>query len=121
LRVALDEGVPEDVIGYLLGHDVKSVRMLGLKGVKNAKLLAAVTAGGFEAFISNDKRMEAEGQLSRRPFAILILSATNWNVIKPHVGNIAAALEAAKPGEVARVDVGRFVPKRLRRPQTPLP
>ncbi len=117
MKVALDEGVPEDVIGHLPGHDVQSVRALGLKGVKNGKLLAEITALGFDAFITNDKQMEAEGQLKRRPFAILILSATNWNVMKPRVGNIASALETAKPGEVTPVDVGRFIPRGLRRPE----
>jgi hypothetical protein len=64
-------------------------------------------------------KMEAEGQLGRRHFAILILSATNWIVIKPHVGKIADALEEAKPGEVARVDVGQFVPVKRRYPRSP--
>jgi hypothetical protein len=119
LKVALDEGVPEGLIEHLSGHDVQSVRQLGLKSVKNGQLLALIERAQFDAFITNDKKMEAEGQLSRRPFAILILSATNWNVIKPHVGNIADALEAAKPGEVARVDVGRFVPVKRRYPRGP--
>jgi hypothetical protein len=119
LRIALDEGVPEDVIGHLPGHDVRSVRMLGLKGTKNGKLLAAITLAGFEVFITNDKRLEAEGQLRRRPFATLLLSATNWNVIKPHVGNIAVALETAEPGKVTRVDVGRFVKQPRRHPPLP--
>jgi Domain of unknown function (DUF5615) len=114
LKVALDEGVPEGLIEHLSGHDVQSVRQLGLKSVKNGQLLALIERAQFDAFITNDKKMEAEGQLSRRPFAILILSATNWNVIKPHVGNIANALKAAKPGEVARVHVGRFVPVKRR-------
>src|SRR5277367_4971763 len=72
------------------------------ESVKNGQLLALIERAQFDAFITNDKKMEAEGQLSRRPFAILILSATNWNVIKPHVGRITDALEEAKPGEVAR-------------------
>ena len=92
---------------------------MGLKSVKNGQLLALIERAQFDAFITNDKKMEAEGQLSRRPFAILILSATNWNLIKPHVGIIADALEAAKPGEVARVDVGRFVPVKRRCPRGP--
>jgi hypothetical protein len=58
---------------------------LGLKSVKNGQLLALIERAQFDAFITNDKKMEAEGQLSCRPFAILILSATNWNVIKPNV------------------------------------
>jgi hypothetical protein len=105
------------VIPHLPGHDVQSVAMLGLKGTRNGKLLAEVEARQFEAFITNDKKLEAEGQLRRRPFATLLLSATNWNVIKPHVGKIAVALETVHPGEVVKVDVGRFVPTKFRRPQ----
>ena len=88
---------------------------MGLKGTKNGKLLAQIEARQFDAFISNDKRLEAEGQLKRRPFCILLLSATNWNVIKPYVHKIAPALEAAKAGEVTKVDVGRFVPRKFRK------
>jgi len=112
--VALDEGVLEAIGGHLPGHDVHGVRQLGLKGVKNGRLLAAIADRAFDAFITNDKRMEAEGQLSGRPFAILILSATNWPVIEPHVYRIARALDEIKPGEVTRVDVGRFVPRKIR-------
>jgi hypothetical protein len=115
LKVALDEGVPEDVIGHPRGHDMWSVRMLGLKGVKNGKLLAAVTEGRFEAFITNDKQLEAQGQLSQRPFAILVLSATNWNVIEPHVAKIAKALEVAAPGSIQKIDCGRFIPAKFRK------
>lgn len=112
--MALDEGVPENVIEHLPGHDVQSVRILGLKGTQNGRLLAAIAERSFDAFISNDKRLEAEGQLRRRPFAILLLSATNWNVIKPHVGKIAEALDHAEPGKVERVDCGKFIPRRFR-------
>jgi hypothetical protein len=83
LKVALDEGVPEGLIEHLSGHDVQSVRQLGWKGVKNGQLLTFIERTHFDAFITNDKKMEAEGQLCLRPFAILILSATNWNLIKP--------------------------------------
>jgi hypothetical protein len=81
---------------------------VGIEERKERAMLALIGRAQFDAFITNDKKMGAEGQLSRRPFAILILSATSWNLIKPHVGNIADALEAAKPGEVAGVDVGRL-------------
>jgi len=85
-----------------------------LKGVKNGRLLAAIADREFDAFITNDKRMEAEGQLASRPFAVLILSASNWPVIEPRVMKIASALVKVRPGEVMRVDVGRFVPRKLR-------
>ena len=34
--------------------------------------------------------------------------------IKPHVGKIAEALDHAEPGEVERVDCGKFIPRRFR-------
>jgi hypothetical protein len=119
LRVCLDEGVPEQVAEYLPGHDVRNVRELGLKGVKNGKLLAQVEAREFEAFITNDKRLEAEGQPRRRPFGILVLSVTNWELMKPHVAKVAEALERAVPGSIEKIDCGRFIPRSRRKPDNP--
>ena len=58
---------------------------MGWKGTRNGKILAAVEAAGFEAMVTNDRRMETQQQLLRRPFAVLILSATNWPLIEPHL------------------------------------
>jgi hypothetical protein len=95
------------------------VRSLGLKGTRNGRLLAQVEARQFEAFVTNDKRMEAEGQLRRRPFAILVLSLTNWKLMKPHVGKVAEALQHAEPGSIQHIDCGRFIPAKFRRPSEP--
>jgi hypothetical protein len=111
--VFLDEGVPERLEQHLPGHEVESVGSLGWKGTRNGKLLAAVEGAGFNAVITNDKRMETQQRLLRRPFAVLILSATNWPVIEPHV---AKAVNKCKPGTVSKVECGRFVPSKFRRP-----
>ena len=63
MKVALDEGVPEQIAPWLVGHDVRSVGQLGLKGTKNGKLLDAFEARGFEAAISNDKNLEFDQNL----------------------------------------------------------
>jgi hypothetical protein len=121
LKVALDEGVPEGLIERLPGHDVQSVRQLGLRSIKNGELLAAITAAAFDAFITNDKKMEAEGQLRRRPFLVLLLSTNHWPSIIPHISKIAEALDAAVPGSITKVDCGSFIPRRMRKPKTPSP
>jgi hypothetical protein len=118
-KVALDEGVPEQIALHLPGHDVHSVRQLGLKGTKNGRLLDAIEAGEFRAFITNDKRMEREQNLSRRPFAILVLSTNHWPTIEPNIGAIVAALHNAHPGAIWNLDCGTFVPRRLRRASEP--
>lgn len=119
ITVALDEGVPAQIATHLSGHHVQSVRQLGLKGVANGRLLDAIEASGFRAFITNDKRMEREQNLSRRPFAILLLSTNHWPTIEPNIGVIVSAIVDARPGEVTKVNCGRFVPRRFRKPQGP--
>jgi hypothetical protein len=112
--VALDEGVPEQVAERLAGYDVQSARQLGLKGVTNGHLLDAIEAKGFRAFITSDKRMEREQNLSRRPFAILLLSTNHWPTIEPNIGAIISALVEARGGGVTKVNCGTFIPRRFR-------
>lgn len=73
-------------------------------------------AHGFEAVISNDKKLEFDQDLSQRPFAILLLSTNDLPTLKPPVEKIAAALDTAEKGKVTRVECGRFIPKRFRKP-----
>jgi predicted nuclease of predicted toxin-antitoxin system len=114
-KVALDEGVPEQIADHLPGYDVQSVRQLGLIGTKNGNLLDAIAAKEFRAFITNDKRMEREQTLDGRPFAILLLRTNHWPTIEPNVGALAAALNEAATGAVFKVDCGTFVPRRFRK------
>jgi hypothetical protein len=120
-RVVLDEGTPEQIAPRLSGHSVESVRTLALKGTKNGKLLYAIEAFGFDAFISNDKRLEFDQNLSRRPFSVLLLSTNHWPTVQLNVGRIAAALKTAEPGRVTKVDCGVFIPRKFRKPAGPTP
>jgi hypothetical protein len=114
LKTFLDEGVPEGLEPYLAGREVSTVKREGWNSVKNGKLLDLIEQSGFQAFITNDKRMEHEKPLKRRPFATLLLSTNHWPTMKPHVDKIAHAVDDCRPGTVVRVECGRFVPSRFR-------
>lgn len=62
-------------------------------------------------FLTGDKNMENQQSLVGHPFAVLILSAINWPVVRSYIPVIAAALDSAQPGTVVRVDCGVFVPR----------
>ena len=81
---------------------------MGWGGIKNGALLTLIEAQGFEVFLTGDKNMPNQQQLAGRPFAVLIMSAINWPIVKPHVAKIAAAIAAAKPGIVTMIDCGHF-------------
>ncbi len=58
--------------------------------------------------------MDKQQRLEGRPFAVLIMSAINWPVIKPHIPAISAALDEAQPGTVKTIDCGAFIARSCR-------
>jgi len=83
-------------------------------GIKNGALLALMERERFDVFLTGDKNMDKQQRLEGRPFAVLIMSAINWPVVKPHIEKISLALDDAQPGTVKTIDCGVFV-ARLKR------
>jgi predicted nuclease of predicted toxin-antitoxin system len=111
LKVLLDEDVPHKLVPFLTGHEIQTVVSMEWGGIKNGPLLTLIECEGFEVFITGDKNMPNQRQLKGRPFAVLIMSAINWPVVKPHVEKIATAVAIAEPGTVTLIDCGVFVPR----------
>jgi hypothetical protein len=111
LRVLFDEDVPHKLVPFLAGHEIHTVVSMNWGGVQNGALLTLIEREGFEVFLTGDKNMPNQQQLAGRSFAVLIMSAINWPVVRPHVDRIAAAVVAAKPGTVTLVDCGVFTPR----------
>ena len=119
MKVLFDEGVPRQLVSRVLNHDIATVKSEGWLGFKNGHLLALVEAGGFRAFVTNDKQMVNQQQLVGRPFAVLFLSTNHWRTMEPHVPAIAKAIDNAKPGTANDVFCGRIVPAKFRRNPSP--
>jgi hypothetical protein len=109
LRVVLDEDVPRKIVPFLPAHEVHSVVSLRWGGIKNGTLLDLIDREGFDVFITGDKNMSSQQQLENRPFAVLILSAINWPIVRPYVEKIASAVATAQPGTVTLVECGLFL------------
>jgi hypothetical protein len=103
--------VPRKLTPFLIGHEIQTVVSMNWGGIKNGALLALIEGEGFEVFITGDKNMPSQQQLEGRPFAVLIMSAINWPVVKPHVEKLADAVAIAEPGTVVLIDCGVFVPR----------
>lgn len=73
-------------------------------GIKNGALLDLIEREGFDVFLTGDKNMENQQRHEGRPFAVLIMSAINWPVVRPHIHKISAALDKARPGTVKTID-----------------
>jgi hypothetical protein len=116
-RVILDEGVPRQVGDYLVGAAVTTVPDEGWGSTKNGALLALIEEAGFDAFVTADKNLEAQQNLTGLSFGILLLGTNHWPSMKPRVEQISSSLDRCKAGTVVRVDCGTFVPRRMRNRQ----
>jgi hypothetical protein len=47
------------------------------------------------------------------------MSAINWPVVSPHLRLISIAINGARPGTVASIECGTFVPRSKRKSPTP--
>ena len=74
MHLLLDESVPSRFRRALLNHDVKTVVEMGWGGVKNGNLLA-LAASNFDAFVTVDKNLAYQQNLSTLPIAVIVLDA----------------------------------------------
>jgi hypothetical protein len=93
---------------FLPQHDIRTVVSMKLGGIKNGALLDLIEREGFDVFLTGDKNMENQQRLDGRPFAVLIMSAINWPVVKPHIYRIANAIDEAQAGTVMTINCGVF-------------
>ena len=104
MRVLLDENVPHDLIAALSGHDIVTVQGFGWAGTLNGELLARAR-GAIDAFITLDRKLEREHQISRLSFGVSVLSARSSKVVDllPLVPAILEALTTLKSGQVVKL------------------
>jgi hypothetical protein len=92
----------------LRGHPLFTADYMGWAGIQNGKVLRLVEEGGFDIFITADKKMRGQQNFVGRPFAMVYLTAQEWSIISSRVPAIMTAIEAAAPGSFQVVACGEF-------------
>ena len=109
MKVFLDEDVPRKLARSLPRHEIHTVVSMQWGGIENGALLILVERESFDVFLTGDKNIDKQQRLEGRPFAVLIMSAINWPVVRPHIHKISTALDEAQPGTVRTIDCGVFI------------
>lgn len=106
MLVLFDNSTPRTLARYLLEHHtITEARARGWGRLENGALLDAAEAAGFEVFVTVDKNLSYQQDLAKRRIAIVVLGKGRWSLIKPHVAQIVAAVNAATPGSFTEVDI----------------
>jgi predicted nuclease of predicted toxin-antitoxin system len=107
MRLLLDESVPVRLRRSLPSHAVRTVVEMGWSGVKNGKLLA-LAANEFDAFVTVDKNLPYQQNLSALPVAVVLLDAKSneLTALEPLVPGLVSALASLKPCSYLRIAEG---------------
>ncbi|MGC2661679.1 MAG: hypothetical protein WA324_27295 [Bryobacteraceae bacterium] len=106
MLILFDNGTPRTLARYLIEHHtVTEARARGWEELENGALLNEAEAAGFEVLVTTDKNLKYQQNLSDRKIAVVVLGKGRWRIIKPHVAQIVAAVDAATPGSFAEVEI----------------
>ncbi len=106
MKVLLDEMLPADVSGLLPGHAVVSVQRAGYKGLKNGELLRRAAADGYNVLLTADRNLPAQQNIPAVSIAVVLVRGSKTSEIAAQADKMSAAIAAAKPGTVTRVEPG---------------
>ena len=106
MLVLFDNGTPRTLARYLIErHTVTEARARGWAELENGDLLTRAEAAGFEVLVTTDKNLSYQQNLKSRRIAIVVIGKGRWTLIKPHVAQIVAAVNAASPGSFEVVEI----------------
>lgn len=72
MKVLLDECTPRVVKKRIPAHDIRTVQEMGWAGIKNGELLT-LAEPLFEVFVTTDKNLRYQQNLSQRKLAFILL------------------------------------------------
>ena len=99
MNIFLDECIDRRFAELLFGHDVKTTQQMGWTGVKNGALLALVAAQ-FDAFVTVDRNLSYQQDLTHSALAVLVLKAKSNRLsdLSPLATKLLPALAIAPRG-----------------------
>jgi len=105
VKVLFDQGTPAPLRHALTSHEVTTAHEKGWSQLQNGDLISAAEAAGFEVFVTTDKNLKYQQNLSGRRLAIVVLLSTSWPRIRAHLPAVVAAVDQAQRGSYREVDV----------------
>jgi hypothetical protein len=103
MRILLDECIPRK-LKELSDHECRTVPEVGLAGKKNGTLLSLAATAGSEIFLTMDKGLQYEQNLTGRDIAVLIIRAKSNRLadLLPQIAACRSIMNSIQPGQVMR-------------------
>jgi len=97
--------VPRGLARFLNSHVVEEARSRGWEELANGDLIEAAERAGFDVIVTADKNIRYQQNLRTRRISLIVLGNSQWPMVRLAASRIAHAVNAARPGSYASVDV----------------
>jgi predicted nuclease of predicted toxin-antitoxin system len=104
MKIVFDQGTPVPLRRALGEHTIATAYELGWAELDNGELLAAAE-NEFDVVVTTDQNLRHQQKLAGRRLAILILPTTSWPALRAREAQIAAAINALRPGDIVELKI----------------
>ena len=105
MRILFDQGTPTPLHAFLTGHTIETTKAHGWGTFTNGDLLTAAETAGFDVLVTTDKNIRYQQNLVGRTIAIVVLGTPQWPILRSHVAQVVAAVQAAAAGSYTEVEM----------------
>ena len=102
MRIIIDECVPS-IVKRIPDRDIVTVQDMGWAGIKNGELVKRVAAE-FDVFITSDKNLRHQQNLSALDLSIVLLPSNQVPVVQSLLPKIDSALDDLSKGSFIEID-----------------
>jgi len=109
MKILLDENLRVKLkLSFANDHEIRTVGKMGWAGKRNGELLRLMVLGGFDAFITIDKNLQYQQNISRYPIRLFILDAPDnkLNTLPPYVERLGSLLSDPPTEMVFTISLG---------------
>ena len=99
MKILIDESLPRFTLQLVQGHEAYTVQYMGWTGIKNGALLRRAE-GQFDVFLTADKNLRYQQNLTERTLAIVVFPSNKLSVVKQLAMSLQQTLAAATPGAI---------------------
>ena len=105
MRVLLDECLPRRLKRELVGHEARTAPEVGWASKQSGDLLRVAVAAGFEAFVTVDRKLQHQQNLSAFNIAVVVLEAKSNTLadLRPLIPEVLEVLPKAPKGQATVV------------------
>ena len=101
--ILFDQGVPVPLRKYIQNDNVSTLYELGWSTIENGELIIKAELMGFDVFVTTDKNLKYQQNLTERRLAIAVLPTTNWPKLQKHVDQIVKEIQCIAVGDFIEV------------------